>query len=100
MIFIFPFRGVLVLHYNRFAEYLKKGGISTGRPRKCVRSDIGMVSVHVEFQFLGLLGELLTGQWMKEFYQSTMDQIVHVEEIKVVKVLCSLKERKDVRWNC
>ena len=70
------------------------GGTSTGRLRQCISSDTGMVYAHVELQVLGLLGKLLTGLWMKEFYQSARDQIGH-ERIKVVKeVLCRLREMK------
>jgi len=59
-----------------------------------VSADFASPFAQMEMQFLGLLGKLLSGPWMKMFYTSAESQINFVEGIRVVKlVVARLKDK-------
>ena len=88
---LFLIGSILTHHFDKFVKYLQKG-TSVGGLKEVVLKDITSEICKIELQILGMIGKLLTAQWMQKFYTSASTQINHVEGIAIVRdVVNSLK---------
>ena len=82
---------VLVENYDLFLDFFKSG-TSCGGLRRSILQDFTDETAKLELRVLGLLGNNLSGSWMKRFYTSAETETNFLEGIRVVeKVLPNIK---------
>ena len=96
---LFHTAGIIVQHHEHFMTYLEQGS-AVPRLRQCLLTDLKTTQARVELQVLGLLGKLLTGPWMTQFYASPLTQVQHIEGISIVKgIVNKLKKQRSTPLN-
>ena len=74
-----------------FKKFFQTGVVSCGGLQEAIASDFDNPVGKIEMQVLGLIGKLLSAQWMVKFYTSASKQIIsHVDGITVVKDVISV----------
>lgn len=90
---IFHICGKLVEHYPLFLNFFKNGVVTCGGLLTSIRKDFEHEYGILEMQVLGLLGKLLTGPWMQQFYTGAQDELSHIDGIAIVrKVVSTVKD--------
>ncbi|KAG1714176.1 hypothetical protein GQR58_001809 [Nymphon striatum] len=82
---LFHLAGKYFAYYESFNKFICSGTLCLGGLLPSLREDYGTVVTKSQLHVLGLLGKLLTGQWMTKFYTSVDVQMTHVDGISIVK---------------
>jgi len=80
--------GKYFAHHHFFKTYLESG-TECGGLRSSLKTDFSNPVTVTEFHVCGILGKLLTGPWMQQFYTSSETEINHLEGIQIIKNVIS-----------
>jgi hypothetical protein len=84
-------------YHELFVRLFSSGTASCGGLVASIAKDFQNPTARAEMQALGLLGKLLTGPWMKKFYQSASGELRHLDAVDIVRTVVDQLEEAGER---